>query len=160
MHQILLVLQYIADNLFKYSVFSGKGIVSAITDRCLIISSSSSSSHSRLPLPLKQEGPFSSRNATVKRIVTSCSLSLHLSSLCLSLSLPLAALFPQAAEPELYIRSGLMSGSGTFSHIYQDELLIPSPSNLLFYSLCCLEFWRDSWLRLHSNHSKTKKGET
>lgn len=80
MHQILLVLQYIADNLFKYSVFSGKGIVSAITDRCLIISSSSSSSHSRLPLPLKQEGPFSSRNATVKRIVTSCSLSLRFSS--------------------------------------------------------------------------------
>ncbi len=52
----------------------------------------------------------------------------------MSLSLPLTTLLRQAAEPELYIRSGLMSRFGKFSHIYQDEPadLLPLQTLLLF----------------------------
>lgn len=86
-------------------------------------------------MALKSQGLFSSANANVECIVTSCSFSLRLSISHL-FSLPLTAPLRQAAKPELYIRSGLMSGFGRFSHIYQDEPADPLPPQpLLLFNL-------------------------
>lgn len=83
-------------------------------------------------------------------IVTSCSFSplFSISRLFLCLS---ARYCRQAAKPELYTRSGLMSGFGTFSHIYQDEPADPlplQPFSLIQFVVSSFRGIRSNWLRL------------